>query len=202
MGDGDLEELAKWAGIALLGIMVLNYIRDQSAATAGGDGTFSGDAPSYPALDQTLDILDPMNVSPSGIAAIKQREGLTLVAKGDGAVQEIGYGHDIKPTDNITSPITPAEANQLLTEDLGFVAAELNATLTQAVTQSQFDALASLVYNIGNGAWESSSILTDINAGDYAQAAQDFLLYNKSGGQFNQGLANRRQGEQNQFNGG
>ena len=51
---------------------------------------------------------------------------------------------------------------------------------TVTPNQNQFDAMVSLVYNIGEGAFAKSSVLRAHNAGDIQGAAQAFLLWNKA----------------------
>lgn len=199
--DLRLDELAEWAAFAIAGIFLIQWMRDQGAAQ-GTPGQFSPQAPAGGAFDQALDILVPMQISPTGQAFIKNEEGLTLVAKGDAGGREIGYGHEIQASENIKSPITPARAEQLLQQDCARVSQILNSTITAPLNQNQFDALGSLVYNMGGGNWRGSSILTAINARNYQQAAQDFALYNKSQGRANNVLNARRGREQNLFNGG
>jgi lysozyme len=47
------------------------------------------------------------------------------------------------------------------------------------LTQNQFDALVSLVFNIGGGAFRKSTLLKKLNAGDIQGAADQFLVWNK-----------------------
>lgn len=199
--DIDFDDLTTWAAIAFAGYVLINWWRDSQAASAGA-GSFPGQAPAGGVFDEALDIIAPMQISPTGQAFIKQQEGLTLVAKGDAGGREIGYGHEIKAGENIKSPITPAFAEQLFQADIGTVAQTLNNSVTAPLTQNQFDALGSLVFNMGAGNWNSSSILKAVNARNYQQAAEDFQLYNRSQGSVNGALNQRRQREQNLFNGG
>ena len=65
------------------------------------------------------------------------------------------------------------------------------------VTQSQFDAMVSLAYNIGAGAFLKSTLLKKVNAGDFAGAGEEFLRWNKeswwkSGFRFNKKKKERK----------
>jgi lysozyme len=51
------------------------------------------------------------------------------------------------------------------------------------VNYNQFDALVSLCYNIGPRAFSTATLLQMLNCGDYAGAADEFLRWNKSGGE-------------------
>ncbi|PRP71817.1 lysozyme [Chromobacterium amazonense] len=65
--------------------------------------------------------------------------------------------------------------------------------------QNQFDALVSFSYNLGLGSLQSSTLLRLLNAGDYAGAAGQFILWDKAGGKAVPGLLARRQAEQALF---
>ena len=70
------------------------------------------------------------------------------------------------------------------------------------LTQGQFDALVSLVFNIGAGQLQRSTLLRKLNAGDLAEAAEEFLRWNKSSGKVAEGLRRRRVAEMRVFGGG
>lgn len=55
----------------------------------------------------------------------------------------------------------------------------LRKLVTVPVTQNQWDALVSLVYNIGTGNFADSSVREYLNAKNYAKAADAFLSWNK-----------------------
>jgi lysozyme len=63
------------------------------------------------------------------------------------------------------------------------------------VTQNQFDAMVSLAYNIGLGAFKNSTLLRQLNRGNFVGASQEFLRWNKSNGKPLLGLTRRRERE-------
>lgn len=67
------------------------------------------------------------------------------------------------------------------------------------ISQSQFDALASLIYNIGCTAFRRSTLLKRLNAYEYDSAANEFCRWNKSGGKVIKGLGRRREAEREMF---
>jgi hypothetical protein len=67
------------------------------------------------------------------------------------------------------------------------------------LTQNQFDALVSLIYNIGTGGFSSSTLLQMINASNFAGAADQFSRFVYSGGVVLQGLVTRRAAERALF---
>jgi lysozyme len=72
---------------------------------------------------------------------------------------------------------------------------DIQQALNVPVTQPQFDALCSLVYNIGPGNFKKSSVLSCLNSGDVKRAQARFLLWNKAGGKTLRGLTRRRLAE-------
>lgn len=102
-----------------------------------------------------------------------------------------GYGR----TRGITaqSPrITEGEATERLREDMAEFARGVAATLARPATQSQFDAMVSLAFNIGLKGFAGSTVRRKFNEGDIAGAAQAFHLWVKAAGQVSPGLVRRR----------
>ena len=141
--------------------------------------------------------LSDLHISPAGRAMIERFEGLRLTAYQDiVGVWTIGYGHtgpEVRP--GLT--ITKEQADQWLTDRLeNEFGAAVNRLVGDApTTQGQFDAMVSLTYNIGVGGFSKSSVLHQHLAGDYDEAADAFMLWNKAGGQVVDALDARRQEE-------
>jgi lysozyme len=125
-----------------------------------------------------------MKLSPHGIKLIKSFEGLKLSAYKDIAgVWTIGYGSThyqdgraVKSADKLTDE---AQANTLFLNTLNKYAEAVNKGAKVALTQNQYDALVSFIYNVGTGAVTSSTLFKMLNAGNYQNAADQFLLWNK-----------------------
>lgn len=64
-----------------------------------------------------------------------------------------------------------------------------------ATAQNEFDALVSFAYNLGLGNLQSSTLLKKHRAGDKANAASEFLKWNKASGHVMAGLTRRRAAE-------
>ncbi|ABI89811.1 MULTISPECIES: lysozyme [Burkholderia] len=142
----------------------------------------------------------PERTGAQGIALIKQFEGLRLARYLDAVGKPtIGYGHLILPNERFTRPLTPAEAEALLRRDLRGAELNLRKLLHVPVTQQQFDALMSFVFNLGAGRLRSSTLLRYLNAGARTRAADQFLVWNKAGGKPLAGLTKRRQAERALF---
>jgi lysozyme len=146
--------------------------------------------------------LNNLTYSVKGMAITEMFEGCRLVAYQDQVgVWTIGYGHtgpDVTP--GLT--ITLAQAQALLGRDVSSAAACVNNSVLVKLTQEEFDALVDFVFNVGAGAFKGSSLLRDLNAGDFAGAAAQFELWDHAGGVVNPGLLRRRQAEAALFNSG
>lgn len=136
-------------------------------------------------------------------ALIKRFEGLRLTPyKDDAGRWTIGYGHKITENDfngTIPSSITQAEADALLAKDATDAENAVNRLVVVPITENQKNALLSLVYNIGAGAFKGSTLLRLLNAGYLSAAAEKFLDWKYAGGRVNQGLVNRRLQEREIF---
>ena len=137
--------------------------------------------------------------SDAGLDLTKKFEGLNLNSYQDQVgVWTVGYGHT-GPTIHGGLTITQDQADQLLQSDVASSVACVNRAVTSAINQNQFDALVDFVFNLGCGALLSSTLLRDINAGNFAAAAQQFLLWDHARGVIIQGLLRRRQAESDLF---
>lgn len=140
----------------------------------------------------------PTETSQNGIDLIKAFEGLRLRAyKCSAGVWTIGYGHtgDVEPDDAITRE----EAEELLGGDLRRFEYSVQLNVTVPISQNQFDALVSFSYNVGVGAFRKSTLLRKLNDLDVSGAADEFLRWNKAGGQILSGLIKRRKAERQLF---
>lgn len=142
---------------------------------------------------------------------LQRFEGLSLTAYQDIAGRwTIGYGHLVQPGEpyvpyGSVTTITQQEADDLLQRDSQIASDCVAANVTVTLSDPQRAALVSFVYNVGCGAFQSSTLLSLLNSGDYAGAQAQFDVWNKArdptSGQLvvNSGLANRRSAEQALF---
>lgn len=135
-----------------------------------------------------------MALSESGLQAIARREGFAAYSYPDANGRSIGYGHFILPTESFNEPIDNALALRLLHSDSQIAADAVRAYVSVPLTQNQFDALVSFVYNIGVGAFKKSTLLSRLNSGDYAGAASAFDMWHTPSI-----VIARRDGEKAQF---
>lgn len=116
-------------------------------------------------------------------------------------VWTIGYGHtglvDGKP---ITKGmvITKEKAEELYRNDFKAHIAPIKKVKV-SLTGNQKIALASLIYNIGGGAFDNSTLLKKLNNGDYKGASDEFDKWVYQNGKKLKGLVNRRKREKELF---
>ena len=199
----DGEKTALYFMLFLGAVAVVQIFRNRSvAATDAGSVSFTDTNPESVARG-ALEILAPMKLSPTGAAFIKQNEGLRLNRYTDNGKSAIGYGHDYTPNDPVLlqvtgsinpSSITKQQAEQIFQIDTDARANTLNSLLKVTVNQNQFDAMMDLLYNIGIGNFQNSTLLRMVNNGNFAGAAKQFQVW--------RGNQGRRSGEANLFSGG
>lgn len=98
---------------------------------------------------------------------------------------------------------TQAQADAAFAADLGRFGVEVADMIgTAPTTQNQYDAMVSLAYNIGVTAFDGSTVRRQHKAGNYAAAADAFLLWNKQAGKVLNGLTRRRAAERAMYLGG
>lgn len=138
-----------------------------------------------------------------GLALIKSFEGLETTAYPDpgnritGEPWTIGYGHTrgVRRGDTCTEE----QATAWLREDLHAAEGAVRHLVDVALTQGQFDALASFVFNCGAAAFGNSTLLRLLNAGDAAGAAGQFKRWNRGADGVLPGLVRRRAAERDLF---
>lgn len=135
-----------------------------------------------------------MNISDKGIELIKKFEGCRLTAyRCPAGVWTIGYGHtlNVRPGDKITQK----QADEYLREDLKRFESHVSSYNSKYMwTQSEFDALVSFAFNIGN-----ITGLTSAGSRSKKQIADAMLLYVRAKGVVLPGLVTRRQEEHDLF---
>lgn len=136
-----------------------------------------------------------MKASQNAIDLIKRFEGFSpepylCPAK----VWTIGYGSTHGITKN-TPPVTEQQAEEMLLSDLREFEHDINDLVKVPLTQNQFDALVSFVYNVGSGAFRKSTLLRMLNQGKYDKVPYELARWNKAGGKILPGLTRRRAAE-------
>ncbi len=148
-------------------------------------------------------------VSAKGINLIKKFEGNELsVYKDVAGLDTVGVGHLLTDEDKATGAfdngrITQEQSDALLLQDLDATQRQVRGCLSQNVTQEQYDALVSMAFNIGGGAFCESTLVKKLNAGEYVEAPNEMMRWTKAriNGTLTpvQGLVNRRVAEATLF---
>ncbi|MBS3913273.1 MAG: glycoside hydrolase family protein [Bacteroidetes bacterium] len=155
-----------------------------------------------------------MSIDQAGVELIKRFEGFRASKYNDQAGHcTIGYGTLIhkgacngdaseQPYNN---NITEARATELLMERIAEFVRIINSNVNTPLNQNQFNALVSLVYNIGAANFQRSTLLRELNAGNTDRVPPEIRRWNKVriGGvlQESEGLSRRRNTEANLFAG-
>ena len=145
-----------------------------------------------------------MKISPRGLELIKDFEGFSSNSYLDVVnIPTIGWGNTFYEDGTkvkLGDQISKTDALKLLEVVANRDFADwIFLSIKVKVTQSQFDAMVSLAYNIGAGAFLKSTLLKKVNAGDFAGAGEEFLRWNKAGGKEVLGLTRRREREKQLF---
>lgn len=134
-------------------------------------------------------------LSASALVGIAMHEGYRgdayIPVKGD--VPTVGFG----TTGGVSlgDRTDPVRALIRLQQDADAYARAVKRCAPVPMHQHEFDAYVSLAYNIGPGAFCSSTLAKKLNAGDYAGACREILRWNKAGGRVLSGLTKRRLAE-------
>ena len=114
-----------------------------------------------------------MNLSYAGIDALESREGVrTKAYKDTKGIWTIGVGHT---GPEVFSGLvwTLDKVSDVFMEDVQWAVTAVNSVRTD-LTQNQFDALVSFVFNIGATAFSNSTMKRMLNNGDIGGAAEQF----------------------------
>lgn len=141
-------------------------------------------------------------VSAVTLGSLASFEGYRSRAYDDGVgVQTVGFGStrrdDGSPV-RVGDTITPERAVIRLAQDAHEIGLQISACIGLVpLAQHEFDAFASLAYNIGSTAFCRSSLVKKLKQDppDYAGACAEILRWTHAGGKELPGLVKRRQAE-------
>ena len=147
-----------------------------------------------------------MNIDTAGEHLIAQFEGFRPDWYPDsGGVQTIGYGHTGALPAGFVAPLTVDAGLALLKHDCQTAVTAVNAAVKVRLgilpgrAQNRYNALYSLCFNIGGGAFSGSSLVRAINAKgaprDWAQVGPYWLEWDHVGSAIVPGLLTRRRAE-------
>ena len=143
-------------------------------------------------------VIGALTLSASALVGIAVHEGYRgeayIPVKGDRPT--LGYG----TTDGVKlgDTIEPVQALVRKLQDVQRFEGALRQCVRVPLHQHEYDAFLSLAYNIGPGAFCSSTLVRRLNAGDYAGACAEILRWDRFRGEPLRGLTLRRQAENRQ----
>ena len=133
---------------------------------------------------------------------------MNLTAKRDGSTKDgkqlftIGIGHQIQPGEEylLSKTITEDEAIDLYIEDIKKILDDMKKNIQVPLNKNQQLALISLRYRIGPSYFNNSTLLKELNKGNYQKASEEFKNWRLSDGKILVGLVARAEREKTLFN--
>jgi lysozyme len=175
----------KKVAIGVLATLIVLYMLRKKIATALNNTSFG-------------------SVSDKIFNIISQFEGFFAVPYWDRTGYSVGYGSQFNWDQNRpvqkTDIVDKATAKRWLLAEAQKNFAYVQRLVKVPITDNQLLALSSFAYNVGNGAFESSTLLKLLNSGvDINTVANEFDKWIYSGGTVNKGLQSRRKAEKTLF---
>ncbi len=137
-----------------------------------------------------------MKLSVAGLDLLKKSEGFRGRTYLDVAgLPTIGYGHRLVHPECYPAGITEAQAQVILEWDVHEAEQAVERLVKVSLSQGQFDALVDFAFNLGSGRLATSTLLQNLNAGNYDDAASQLLCWDHAGGQEIEALKARREAE-------
>jgi len=142
-----------------------------------------------------------MKLNNAGYQLICDFEGLRLKPYLCSAkVPTIGYGNTYYPDGKrvtlLDKEITKEYAFEIFKVIADKYAKRVSEMVKKPLTQNQFNALVSFAYNVGTGAFSTSTLLKKVNVNpNDLSIRNEFAKWKKANGKVVQGLVNRRKKE-------
>ena len=143
-----------------------------------------------------------MEYSKQGLALTESFESCRLTAYQDvRGIWTCGWGST--GPDIVEGTIwTQEQADSRLVMDMQLAVSAVNRLVTIGLSQGAFDAIVDFCYNCGIEAFEGSTMLKLINAGNLEAAGEEFQLWDHASGKVVAGLLRRRIAEEQEFTNG
>ena len=145
-----------------------------------------------------------MKLSAKGLMFLQQQEGYS-----DAVYLDIdgnptgGWGHLLSEEEKVKWPVgtvlSQGDWLQILDADVEIAEKGVSNQVSVPLSQNQFDALVDFVFNLGERNLEISTLLKDLNNGNYNAAAAQIPLWDHAGGKVVKDLETRRLDEQKLF---
>ena len=166
-----------------------------SEQTTSSNSNLNLGSANMPTFDETFAWLKAQEGEPSRVAVKDGKD------KNGNQLYSIGLGHQIQPNepDLMFKRLSDQEILDIFKKDIAAINKSLNKVIKVPLNKNQRLALLSLRYNIGESAFNDSTLLKFVNAGNFTGAALRFAEWRMSEGKVLQGLVNRRERERNLF---
>jgi len=137
-----------------------------------------------------------MQFSAAGLELLKRSEGFRGRTYLDVAgFPTIGYGHRLLHPESFLKGVTEEQAAEILVSDVRDAEQAVERLVKVPLTQGQFDALVDFCFNLGQGKLAGSSLLEELNRGQYDAAAGQLLRWDHAGSHECAALKARREAE-------
>lgn len=165
--------LAAFVGPVVLAITGAHYLKKLTKGT-----WWDTDSPSAPGKGGT-GLKDQISGLTGFIARMEghARNGYGIY-KDQAGIATAGFGHRVLPGENLGG-LDKGGALALLARDMTSALNEVKKAVKVKLNDHQLTALTDFVFNAGKGGFERSTLLKDINKGDFAGAIAEFARWNK-----------------------
>ena len=145
-----------------------------------------------------------MRINEAGLDIIKYYEGWSSRPyKCPAGIATIGYGStwDIngEKVNMNHKKVTKELVEALLLREVLHVDHAIKNLVKAELTENMYSSLASIIYNIGSGNFQRSTLRMKLNRGWYEAAADEFPKWRRAGGRILKGLVKRRAKERELF---
>ena len=138
------------------------------------------------------------HVTQIGLDLVKKFEGFSsTVYLCSAGVPTIGYGHALLKGEAFPNGISEEEAETLLAKDIGKAERAVLRLTKSPLSDGEYDALVSFVYNLGSGAYQRSTLRMKVNRGE--DASDEFRKWTRAKGRVIKGLVRRRVAERERY---
>lgn len=136
-----------------------------------------------------------LKISTHGLKVLMNLEGVKDSVYSDVAgIPTVGVGHALTKSErssgkiyltngdvlDVRNPLTHAEIMNLLLDDVARFEDAVTRNVKVKLEQHQFDALVSFSFNVGERAFEKSTLLKLLNNGEYEKAGEQFKRWDKA----------------------
>lgn len=130
----------------------------------------------------------------AAVTLVATWEGRSLIAYADPVgIPTIceGYTHGVKMGD----VATPEKCDALTRQEVAKALNVVDSSVQQRLPDGMRVAFSSFIYNVGPGAYQRSTLLKRLRAGDYVGACNELTRWAYAGGRKLRGLERRREAE-------